>query len=273
MRLNGKLLGEHLERLGLAGQTVCLHSSLRSFGPVEGGAETLVSAFEAAGCTLIVPAFTYRTHISTPPEHFLPRNGESRDRPASSGQALQAFEPGDPHVTPEMGAIPAALVRHPAMRRSTHPLNSFAALGPASGIVAGQTLADIYAPYKALYASGQGFLLLAGVGLDCATPIHFAEELAGRGLFQRWALDSTLGPVRCSVGGCSDGFERLAPTVADIERRERVGESRWRIFPFREFVEACTERIRREPGITHCEDPACERCRDAVAGGPCPDNA
>lgn len=44
--------------LGLQNQPVRLHSSLRSFGFVEGGAETIVQSFLNEGCTVMVPAFT-----------------------------------------------------------------------------------------------------------------------------------------------------------------------------------------------------------------------
>ena len=58
------------------------------------------------------------------------------------------------------------------------------------------------------------------------------------------------------------------PHVRDIETRMVVGESSWRIFRFHEFVHRIAEVVTTNPNITHCEDPACERCNDMVAGGP-----
>jgi len=46
-----------IRELGLSGRPVCVHSSLRSFGIVTGGAETVVQAFVEEGCTLLVPTF------------------------------------------------------------------------------------------------------------------------------------------------------------------------------------------------------------------------
>ena len=71
-----------------------------------------------------------------------------------------------------------------------------------------------------------------------------------------------------SEGGCSEGFENLAPALAHLEQRVTVGKSLWRIYPFREFVDAAAAEIRRDPSITHCGDPDCVRCNDAVKGGP-----
>lgn len=48
-----------LRRLGMAGQPVCVHASLRSFGKVAGGAPAVMAAFLAEGCTLLVPSFSY----------------------------------------------------------------------------------------------------------------------------------------------------------------------------------------------------------------------
>lgn len=268
MNLRIESIRAAIQEAGLAGAPVCLHASLSSFGPVEGGAGAVVEAFSQAGCTLLVPAFTYRSHVPTPAEHFLIGNGEDRVT-TPAGASPVAFDPRDSFVTPEMGVIPAALPLRPDHVRSTHPLCSFAAIGPrAQALLAMQTDQNVYAPYQALYDATEGFLLLAGVGLTRATPIHFAEQLSGRTLFQRWTLDARRGLVRCAVGSCSEGFERLAPALADIEQKRQVGASDWRIFPFRAFVDACRDVIRGEPAITHCNDPACLRCRDATAGGP-----
>jgi len=47
----------------------------------------------------------------------------------------------------------------------------------------------------------------------------------------------------------------------------RVGQSLWRVFPAKHALAIAAEAIRREPLITHCGQ-ACERCDDAVLGGP-----
>src|SRR5262245_33094712 len=54
-----------IDVLGLGGLPVCLHSSLRSFGTLDGGPDTLIDAFVSSGCTLLVPTFSY--HYEQPP--------------------------------------------------------------------------------------------------------------------------------------------------------------------------------------------------------------
>ncbi|MFA9456622.1 helix-turn-helix domain-containing protein [Halalkalibacter sp. AB-rgal2] len=48
-----------LRKVGLSNKPICLHSSLRSFGWVEGRAETIIKGFLDLGCTMLVPEFSY----------------------------------------------------------------------------------------------------------------------------------------------------------------------------------------------------------------------
>lgn len=63
MKRGRENIAADLRRLGLAGgDAVCVHSSLRSIGPLEAGAETVVGAlFDVIGAdgTLMFPAFTF----------------------------------------------------------------------------------------------------------------------------------------------------------------------------------------------------------------------
>lgn len=47
-----------------------------------------------------------------------------------------------------------------------------------------------------------------------------------------------------------------------------VGKSLWRCFRARDMADICSRLIIENPQITHCGDLACERCNDAVLGGP-----
>ena len=117
--------------LGLAGLPLEVHSSLSSFGRVEGGATTVVDALLAEGCTVVVPAFTSPAYLVEPPEAMRPdRNGidyESFDR---AGGANRVFTPETDDVNSTMGAIPAEVLARPERVRGSNPLCSFAALGP-----------------------------------------------------------------------------------------------------------------------------------------------
>jgi aminoglycoside 3-N-acetyltransferase len=260
---------EAVERSGLANRVVCLHASLKSFGPVEGGADAVIDAFLSAGCTLIVPAFFYDNQAPPPPGWSIPQNGLDSEWIAGRTHAV-GYDPDANQITREaMGAIPARVLERPGRARGNHPSDSFAGLGPrAAELIAAQSPLNIFGPYKKIFAGPPAWLVLAGVGLTAATAIHFAEELSGRRLFRRWGMlkDGTL--CETEEGGCSDGFENLAPAVASLENRIAVGAGLWRIYPFREFINALVPVLRANPSITHCGDPECLRCNDAVRGGP-----
>jgi aminoglycoside N3'-acetyltransferase len=253
---------------GMADSVVCLHSSLKSFGRVEGGADAVIDAFVDAGCTLIVPTFTYECQIPPPPGRSIPRNGTSPKWIVERDKA-EAYIPEDNRISGDMGAIPARILERPDRIRGNHPLNSFAGLGPrAAGLIAAQAPLNVYGPLKQMYLSPPAFLVLAGVNLTKATAIHFAEERSGRRLFRRWALLSGAADIEVEEGSCSEGFENLAPAVSGLEKRVQVGASLWRIYPFQEFVDAIVSAILQDPPITHCPDKDCARCNDAVRGGP-----
>ena len=258
-----------IQRLALTGQAVCVHSSLRSFGQVTGGAVTVVQAFLDEGCTLLVPTYSYDFAIAPPPALQVPRNGW--DYAYDYGERVRSdkvYSPDRQEIDDDMGAIPAAVLRMPTRVRGDHPLNSFSAVGPlAEKLIAGQSALNVYAPLKALVEES-GFVLLMGVGLDTLTLLHLAEEKAGRVLFRRWANDWQGQPQMVEAGSCSDGFGQFAPVLQPWRRETKVGESLWQLFPARQALQAAAEAIRENPQITYCGRPDCERCHDAMLGGP-----
>jgi aminoglycoside 3-N-acetyltransferase len=257
-----------LREAGIENRPVCLHSSLKSHGHMEGGAATVVDAFLDAGATLVVPTFGgSRYAVTAPPDLRPPRNGISYDGwtdqgglpvdPIAAGFAGREFTTSDNDTL--MGAIPAEVLTRPGRQRGNHPLNSFTAIGPgAAELIRGQTSADVYAPLSAL--AGRG-------GLTSMTLLHYAEQVAGRVLLRRWALAGGK-VVMVAVGGCSDGFERFAGALAPVETTATVGRSHWRIFPAAAVVDIAAAIIRRDPGSTRCARAYCEQCTDKALGGP-----
>jgi aminoglycoside 3-N-acetyltransferase len=112
----------------------------------------------------------------------------------------------------------------------------------------------------------KAFVVLAGVDYASCTPIHYAEEVAGRVLFRRWAVYHGQ-TVEAEVGSCSNGFEKIAEFTRDIENIDLIGKSRIRFYPFSEFIERVSKVIRENPEITTCEDAECPRWRDMLKGG------
>lgn len=258
-----------IETLGLSRAPLCVHSSMRSFGQLLGGPAALVDTFLAEGCTLLVPSFSWAAFAIPPPASMRPlRNGIDYSRPFGARSGLR-FAPSCADIDlDEMGAMPAHIVQRDDRVRGNHPLMSFAAIGPlASELVAGQAPGDAYAPLRAL-AARSGRILLIGVGLDRATVLHLAEHEAGRIQFVRWALNDRGDPMSVETGGCSEGFGAFEPVLASLSRETLVGTSRWRAFDAAAALEGATRAILAEPAITHCGNAACQRCNDAIAGGP-----
>lgn len=258
-----------IARARLTGQAVCVHASLRSFGRVDGGPQAVVAAFLDQGCTLLVPAFTWSYGIPAPPHLRFARNGWSYVHMTGHTEGIgRTYTPATQEIDADMGAVAAAVVGWPGRSRGDHPIASFAALGPhAAELVAGQRIGDVFAPLARL-AEMDGFVVLMGVGLDNLTLLHLAEQRAGRVPFRRWANDAQGQAAAVDVGSCSDGFEQLAPVLQPWERRLTVGASLWCIYPARQALDAAAAAIRAHPAITHCQNPTCGRCNDAMAGGP-----
>jgi aminoglycoside 3-N-acetyltransferase len=258
-----------LRALRVAGSPVCVHASLRSFGYVVGGARSLIDAFLHAQCMLLVPSFSWSFAVPPPLEQQFPRNGwQYATYPGPTAGVGRIYTPQTTEVDRDMGALAAAVVMHPDHVRGDHPLCSFSALGHhAADLIAAQRPDDVYAPLTTL-ARRNGFVLLIGVGLDKLTLLHLAEKHAGRRLFRRWANNRDGHPIAVEVGGCSAGFPQLAAELHTQIQTITVGHSTWQLLPARTTLERAIAAMRAHPTITHCGDPTCARCTDAVAGGP-----
>jgi aminoglycoside 3-N-acetyltransferase len=259
-------VGSAIRDAGLGDRCVCLHSSFRSFdGSIS--PDDLVDAFLAEGCTLVVPTFSWDAHAVRPPEG-------ARGNGTVEEVLLQRPEVADPFTTDSvevdvqnMGIVPATVVRRPGRVRGNHPLISLSAIGPrARELLEGQSPDTPFAPIDALCDAG-GAVVLAGVGLTNMTLLHRAEQLAGRRLFPRWGM-TVDGPTASRCGGCSLGFERLAPALEDVERRTTAAGSPWRIYDAALTLMTAADAIRANPEITRCDDPSCTRCPELIAGGP-----
>jgi len=254
----------------LADRPVCVHASLKSFGMVDGGAETVVQGLLDVGTTVVVPTSTFRFCMAPKPAGLPERPFNSEDDgsiPLAGTPPVAAYDRAASFIDPAMGAIPAAVLRHPKHIRGIHPLSSFTALGPDAGdLIAAQTPTHVYAPLQEIVGR-HGAVVCMGVGLDALTLIHLAELQAGLRLLHRWAWDRDGTVVEAVHGGCSRGFERLADAVRAAETRIAVGGSVWRIFDAAALLALATERFVQDPAAGTCATPGCARCRDQVAYG------
>ncbi len=259
-------LCELIEKLGLKNRPVCIHSSMRSFDPRLSTTD-LISAFLDSGCTLLVPTFSYFFEINAPAQDQPARNGMDYSRRLESSERIYDQNQNALSVE-DMGTFSAAVLDCSGRVRGNHPLNSFTALGHlANELISGQGWEDVYAPLRSLAELG-GKLLLMGTDLTSLTFIHYAEMLAGRDLFIRWAWDANHQSARARTGSCSRAFNQLAPALAPFSIELPFQNSLWQVFPTESSLGALKGSIARDPEITHCADNRCLRCQDAVAGGP-----
>jgi len=251
-----------LFKLGLSHTPVIAHASLRAFGEVVGGAETLLRATLDSVWALVMPTFTYMTMIT--PEVGPPNNGIAYGSELDLNRMAEPFKPDMP-ADKQMGILPEMLRQHARARRTAHPIQSFAGIY-ADKFLAAQTLQNPLGPIGAL-AEADGWVLLLGVDHTVNTSIHYAERMAGRKQFTRWALlpDRI---IECpGFPGDSAGFEAITPVLINETRRVRVGDAVVQALSLRSLIQAVKDTIQADPLALLCDRPDCERCnavREAV---------
>lgn len=245
-----------LEQLDVpASAPVIAHASLSAFGFVDGGGQAFLNALLQVYRTLVMPAFTYKTMV-TPP-FGPPDNALDYAADRNTNQMAQIFQLAM-SVDRLMGVIPELLRNTPGAERSSHPILSFVGLR-AAPILAAQTIQSPLSPIEALFQRS-GWALLLGVGQDVNTSLHYAEFLAGRKQFVRWAL-TPQGVVECGgFPGCSDGFAALSPWITGISRRAPLGSSQIVALPLQELISIARARIEADPLALLCDRNYCLRC-------------
>lgn len=262
-----------LRRLRLDRRILSIHVSLRSFGHLEGGPGTLIDSLLSQGSTLLVATMSSIFAIPSPLDDRPARNGidyaeQDRDAAASPWPgSADVYDESRTETDRWLGALSAHVAAR-ADRIRCRLTPDFCAVGPfAAELIAAEVQRDVYGPVRELSAR-DGWVVLMGVSLTRMTLLHLAEIEAGRHPFIRWMRAEDGSPTRVMGGECSRGFDNLEPVLSTIERRTIVGRSLWRAFPARDALQRAAEAIRKVPAVTHCPDPHCIECNDAVAGGP-----
>jgi aminoglycoside 3-N-acetyltransferase len=253
VRLRDLLLG--LRELHLGEAPAIVHASLKSFGQVEGGVQTVVGALITVFPSMLMPTFTYKTMVT--PQNGPEDNAITYGSGENQNRMAEFFTPRMP-ADPLMGIIPEAFRKHPKVSRSSHPIQSFAGMN-AGKLLEAQTLATPLEPLGMLEKQG-GWVLLMGVDHTVNTSMHYAERLAGRLQFVRWAL-TPKGVVECpGFPGCSAGFQAIAPEMDKFTRKVQIGEARVQALPLSMLFKVVIARIKKDPLALLCEQEDCERC-------------
>ncbi len=244
---------EHLIRalsgLGVrSGSMLMMHSSLSSFGMLEGGADSLIESLLAAAGPeglVMVPTFTYGR------EPF-----DLKKTPSATGRVTEQFR------------------LRPDVVRSAHPTHSVAAWGrDAEAATGGHDVEAAFGagtPLDRLVEAG-GDVLLVGVSHVASSVIHVAQERACVPYLDRpktvlvVGADGTQQPRRVRRAGCSLGFDRLGPLVGHLVRRIQVGTSTLQLIPAKGVVEIAADTLRRDPAALFCDRADCFACTEAAA--------
>jgi len=245
-----------LRRLGLDRQkAVIAHASLSAFGEVRGGAETILGALMMSSASLVMPVFTFKTMLI--PESGPQDNGILYGSGGDLNRMAEFFSPQMP-ADPLMGIVAETLRCHPLAKRSGHPILSFAGIHAAAALDA-QTIQEPLAPIRVL-AEQDGWVVLLGVDHTVNTSIHYAERLAGREQFVRWALTEE-GVRECpGYPGCSDGFQAIAPLLEEVAHTAVLGNAQVTALSMTDLFDTVQVLLEENPLALLCERPDCDRC-------------
>jgi len=244
------------DELGLTEVPVIAHASLKKFGNIQGGAKTVVQAMLTSFNGVIMPTFTYKTMIT--PEVGPPNNGITY---GSAKNLNKMAEPFRLDMPPDkmMGILPNQLLHKKEAVRTTHPILSFGGVR-VDEILLSQTLFNPLAPIHELAEKG-GWVVLINVDHSVNTSIHYAEKLAGRRQFVRWALMSDR-IVECpSFPGDSSGFNAIEELIQPSTRRVNMeGSAFIQAVPLKRLLDVTVELIKKSPRALLCHRSDCERC-------------
>jgi aminoglycoside 3-N-acetyltransferase len=159
-----------LRKLGLKrGDILGVHSSLGSFGYVEGGADAVIDALlEVVGeeGTIVMP--THSTNLAE-----VKRTPEEIAIGVAWLYKILRFDPKETPCT--TGIIPETFRKRRGVRRSLHPVVSLAAAGPKAGEIIEAGREGALEGWEKLL-EWDGYILLIGVGLEVCTAMHLAER-------------------------------------------------------------------------------------------------
>jgi aminoglycoside N3'-acetyltransferase len=254
--LSKKDLVKDLKDLGVKnGDLLNVKCSLRSIGKVEGGAETLVEALvEIVGETGTIVTDSF---VSV----FNPRLSEQK--PLS-----------DENSPSYAGALANAMLKHPEVYRSRHPVQKFAAIGAMAKELTESHNENSYAyDILRIMAQRNGKNLKIGsdekvVGVGTT---HVAVGMMGfrqlRPVMGRHYINSVgekeFFPIDWA-GLCAEGLINFIPHYeknGNIISTGRVGNSPAKITSMEGTLKTELEILEKDPTFFMCDDPNCVGCK------------
>ena len=247
-------LKDQLQQLGInSGDSLMVHSSLKSMGWIAGGAqavvEALIETLTEAG-TLIMPAQS--TDNSDPVYWMEPPVPENWHQPIRD--ELPAFDPFLSGMR-GMGKIAECFHRHPLTIRSPHPSHSFIAWGSqAADWMSEQPIDDSFGKRSPLAKMMQANvkILLIGVGFDSCTALHYAEFVQDHRVTSPQGAAILLDGKRVwqtydCVEMDSDRFPEIAKAFPGNIVEGSLGQAQIRLVEMKPLVEFGIDWLRNQP--------------------------
>ncbi len=225
------------------GDALLVHSSLRSFGYVQGGADAVIDALlEAVGDqgTVLVPTLTFSI-LKVVPYRFSAKHTRS-----TTGRITEVFR------------------QRPQARRSLHPVSSAAAIGPHAAYLTAahlDTPCGPGSPYYRLFELG-GKVVFFGATLGSNSLFHCAEEIVSPSYLGYATIESanvadlrgrqttfTARRYDCFDRGVIRHLGNMEPvfTAHGILRQAKIGESKTLIMDAKDDVGVSCEVLRMDP--------------------------
>jgi len=225
------------------GDSVGVHSSLKSFGRVEGGADAVIDALlETVGEDGNIVMSTHSANLG--------KDQRTSEEIAMGVSWLLRILPYDPEKTPvRTGLIPETFRKRKGVVRGSHPSNSVAALGPKAR--------ELSEGWHRLFEL-DGYILLIGVGLDSCTAMHLAEKrvrfperILKKITPPKWFVEKYSGGEWEWDFGPYPDFARLTKPCLQrgIMKTVKVGESTLKLVKLRELIDLYVEYLKRDPDL------------------------
>ncbi len=233
-----------LSRMGIhPSDTLLVHSSMKSIGEVEGGADSVLDALSEylSDGLLILPAHTWSTVDSANP----------------------VFDVKESKVC--VGLLPELFRKRPGVIRTLHPTHSLSCLGrEAESFASGQERFDTPCAPQSCYGQLEmrdAEILLVGVDFSKNTTVHCIEEVAkvpGRlsadhqQLFVKDEKDRLISvPSLRHENSNSDTFVKLEPVMYSrhLIQNTTFGDAHCMLFRARDLFRVTIEMLNKNPRL------------------------
>lgn len=252
-------LVQDLRKIGVEkGDTLFIKADMVTIGfikeaPKTGLLEALLEAVGPEG-TLVISAFT-RTYIKylLKEDHVFTKESK-----------------------PYTGLLSEVMLEHPNCIRSTHPVNSFAAIGKHAKYICEQHTpqSPSYQPIQTLAEMGSKCIIIGCVDTSPApTTTHWAQYLLGQskqniragrvGIYYYDETQTKRKFIRKEIGGHNAGAYKLYAHYVSKQFlfSGYIGNAYSVIMDTKKCLDADLEAMKKDPTYILCSDPDCFSCR------------